>query len=89
MKKALKLMTLFMKGTGYSCVLAVIAYFASMSNDFVAATLYVVLGFAFAMLFTGFFVGMCHWVEYRRELNSPRKEKEPLVSLWDISDDKA
>jgi putative effector of murein hydrolase LrgA (UPF0299 family) len=70
MEKALKLMTFFMKGTGFSCVLAVIAYFAGMSNDFVAATLYVVLGFAFAMVFTGFFVGMCHWVEYRRELNA-------------------
>ena len=70
MEKALKLMTLFMKGTCVSCVLAVIAYFAGMSNDFVAATLYVVLGFAFALLFAGFFVGMCHWVEYRRELNA-------------------
>ena len=51
MEKALKLMTLFMKGTGYSCVLAVIAYYAGMSNDFVAATLYVILGFAFALVF--------------------------------------
>ncbi|MBR3675515.1 MAG: hypothetical protein IKN71_00055 [Alphaproteobacteria bacterium] len=75
MEKAFKLMTLFMKGTGYSCVLALIAYYAGMSNDFVAATLYVVLGFALAMVCTGFFVGVYHWVEYRKELNAQNERQ--------------
>ena len=70
MKKAMDLMIMFLKGTGCSCILAVIAYLAGMSNNFIAATLFAILVFAFATLFTGFFVGIYHLIAYIRELDA-------------------
>ena len=82
MKTLVSWMDYFVRGTGFFFVCSLCVALVFGNGALLLAALSLLLGCASMSLITAALIGFMYWLQYRRELNSPRKEK--AISLYDL-----